>query len=785
MATVPSGYIFIDVSANKVYTEGQTMPAVAEGDSLQATGSSAASKPGYTYHVANTAVSMGMTVGSESFKTTAAGWFCAVDAGVTATSVSIPASICGIAVRVLNIYSNNVVTVTIPSSNLQYISGASKTKLKTIAGSFPSSLLGVRFYSCPDLESVPANLNVCTNMTIGRYMFRGCSKLRTVATLPPNITSLEYAFEGCASLTSAPAIPSKVVSAYYAFANCSSLAAAPTNNSRVLTSIYSMFESCTSLTDAGNFYIPSSVTSMASMFAGCTKLAAPPTPVRGTNAQIFSMFEACTLLQTAPDFEGTFATGTALFKNCENLSEAPELPPTVTSWGEAFQNCKALTEIPIIPEGVYSIGHMFAGCIGLGWQAVYLPSSVQYTIGAFEGCVNFTGVVWSDIDPDKVKNIADTFKDTVKPIIVTGAGLVSSLANEGSGNVHAELYARATDTQTARCDFDGTLNDSGDFVKLTVPFTAPVLENSYIYVPKVYIKNAQQQPSKNWKLTVDSEEQIIPDSTDISAERILIGDIIGSGIFETVFPFTDDNVSYKIYIPTSCSDVAKGFDQTGNMIRGVHYWNGLGGSAIFTGSTYIFDALPTGKAFKIGGAIDEASETGFIVGNDGLPLNDQYPSSFNGPVFLKSTVNINGSDGLMRLLVDYLHPVGSYYETSDGEFDPNTVWGGTWVLEDSGQVHVSAGTGYGIGETGGSKTHVHATKNHTLTVNEIPSHTHDITYAQYNRGTGSSTTSALQYTGSTKTTNPTGGGLPHNHGNTEAASNMMPYIVVNRWHRIA
>lgn len=30
-------------------------------------------------------------------------------------------------------------------------------------------------------------------------------------------------------------------------------------------------------------------------------------------------------------------------------------------------------------------------------------------------------------------------------------------------------------------------------------------------------------------------------------------------------------------------------------------------------------------------------------------------------------------------LVDMIYPVGSYYETSDTTFDPNTAWGGTWV----------------------------------------------------------------------------------------------------------
>lgn len=33
--------------------------------------------------------------------------------------------------------------------------------------------------------------------------------------------------------------------------------------------------------------------------------------------------------------------------------------------------------------------------------------------------------------------------------------------------------------------------------------------------------------------------------------------------------------------------------------------------------------------------------------------------------------------------VSIFYPVGSYYETSDTSFNPNTAWGGTWILEAS------------------------------------------------------------------------------------------------------
>ena len=69
-------------------------------------------------------------------------------------------------------------------------------------------------------------------------------------------------------------------------------------------------------------------------------------------------------------------------------------------------------------------------------------------------------------------------------------------------------------------------------------------------------------------------------------------------------------------------------------------------------------------------------------------------------------LNVNS---LKSKLVDVFYPVGCYFETSNTSFNPNAAWGGTWVLEDAGKVHVGAGTGYALGSTGGEATHSHTT----------------------------------------------------------------------------
>lgn len=149
-------------------------------------------------------------------------------------------------------------------------------------------------------------------------------------------------------------------------------------------------------------------------------------------------------------------------------------------------------------------------------------------------------------------------------------------------------------------------------------------------------------------------------------------------------------------------------------------------------------------------------------------------------------------------ILSVFYPVGSYYETSDTTFDPNTAWGGTWVLETAGQFHVSAGTGYAAGSTGGSADaivpyHKHSVEKITNAITGGP-HTHDINNRSVYSGSGNHT--AL-FKGGNATSKNAAMSETHMHdlpahstkyagtsGNTTGA-NMPPYIAVNRWHRTA
>ena len=51
--------------------------------------------------------------------------------------------------------------------------------------------------------------------------------------------------------------------------------------------------------------------------------------------------------------------------------------------------------------------------------------------------------------------------------------------------------------------------------------------------------------------------------------------------------------------------------------------------------------------------------------------------------------------GVGQKLFDIFYPIGSYYETSDTNFNPNTAnsWYGTWVEDTKGQTLVSRNNG--------------------------------------------------------------------------------------------
>jgi len=98
------------------------------------------------------------------------------------------------------------------------------------------------------------------------------------------------------------------------------------------------------------------------------------------------------------------------------------------------------------------------------------------------------------------------------------------------------------------------------------------------------------------------------------------------------------------------------------------------------------------------------------------------------------------------------------------------LFGGTWErIQDT--FLLAAGSTYAAGSTGGEATH-------TLTVDEMPSHSHNISVGK-DAASGNAQWRPFSWGGGTgqSSTQPIGGGQAHN--------NMPPYLAVYVWKRTA
>ena len=155
---------------------------------------------------------------------------------------------------------------------------------------------------------------------------------------------------------------------------------------------------------------------------------------------------------------------------------------------------------------------------------------------------------------------------------------------------------------------------------------------------------------------------------------------------------------------------------------------------------------------------------------------------------LKSSLTTNINTAMSNAIVTaklQAFPIGSIF-VSTTSTNPSSYIGGTWQAYGSGRTLVGTGSGtdsnsvarnFALGTTGGEY-------NHTLTINEIPRHTHDWKGMYTGAGgTGNyispvfGTSSASSYIAEGKGPQPIGGSASHN--------NIQPYIVVYFWKRIS
>lgn len=131
----------------------------------------------------------------------------------------------------------------------------------------------------------------------------------------------------------------------------------------------------------------------------------------------------------------------------------------------------------------------------------------------------------------------------------------------------------------------------------------------------------------------------------------------------------------------------------------------------------------------------------------------------------KSNVSITPFD------IYNLYPVGSIY-MSVNSTNPSNYFGGTWERIKGKFLLAADDNIYKLGDTGGEATH-------TLTINEMPSHTHKylLSYGGNDPASGFNYGNTLAGMFDASFSKSAGGSQAHN--------NMPPYLAVYIWKRVA
>lgn len=492
-------------------------------------------------------------------------------------------------------------------------------------------------------------------------------------------------FENCVNMTASPTIPSTVVDMDWAYRGCESLASWPTLPAG-LQSMYQTFYGCEAIpTSAANLTIPSTVKNMKSTFNRCSNLVTPPAiPNAVTNLSY-------------------------CFVNCESLETPPTIPASATLLYQMFYGCTALTRAPEIPANVTSIGYMFYDCTSLEGNCVINATGIAYRSYAFEG--------------------------TVETIILLGDGASDTIAKTSSaGNVYNGVKAQPKSFTAVRCDATGQELATGDYVLLTVEYTAPDV-NGRLLPPTFTIDGVAA--SVTWHK--DSW-----DGSAISAAGIALED---TGTIEVLLSLgsASTSASYAIIMNTTYS----GYSFVSGVI-----------TASLTYKEFIIDINATGTGLCFGAEADE---------------------NLNGVEF---SANMKAQG---RGLLDFVWPVGSMYMTTDADFNPNDEWGGTWTYL-VGDAYIKA-----VNPAQGESTGYGGQSDHKIQIANLPAHTHGSSGAhthtlasEWSSGSGSASayTMSTSRTRTTKTVPSTGSAHEHNSvGNGDAYH---PYYYgVYVWHRTA
>ena len=190
------------------------------------------------------------------------------------------------------------------------------------------------------------------------------------------------------------------------------------------------------------------------------------------------------------------------------------------------------------------------------------------------------------------------------------------------------------------------------------------------------------------------------------------------------------------------------------------------------------DALADSDAAKVISGADFNTEFSAIetAVNTKADINGDAAEAFSATTASVGTNTTQvATTAFVQAAFQAMYPVGSIYTNAAVSTNPATLLGfGTWAAYAEGRVPVgkaSSGTFDTLNATGGAETH-------TLSIAEMPAHTHSSHDSNHTRTPDSTDTTSDEYGAyASSNTGSTGGGGAHN--------NLQPYIVVYMWKRTA
>ena len=344
-----------------------------------------------------------------------------------------------------------------------------------------------------------------------------------------------------------------------------------------------------------------------------------------------------------------------------------------------------------------------------------------------------SGIYGSTIKSYKITANGETFNaesGTTSELKTSGTNRVNFEVTDSRGrkatsyidiSVTAYENPKILSVSASRANADGTLNDEGTHAKITFNASVAPVGNKNT---KAFIVKYKKTGSPTW-----AEVDVTSETYSMDTYTIIAG----------------FDVDYAYDIQLYVADY-------------------------FTSITFSPTPLPT--AFTLINYHPDGKAVAFGEVSDGFGFSVNLNAQFKKSVDVAGDIYAGG-----KALRDIFYPVGSIFQSIDGT-DPSTFIGGTWERFGNGRVLV------GVDEndsdfnasikTGGEKKH-------TLTIAEMPSHSHGQNVTANSGGTALRRDWSSDGDGGIYdqgvSTNSTGGGGSHN--------NLQPYITVYMWRRTA